>query len=435
MSRRRWRLVGPCLALATLALYSYRSLILQNKDPPLLLGDPSTDLYGQAVNGPPAVPDLPAQPGSHVTKYVKSILDPSDTRLPRLQCPELKGSRYDYLKSTSSASPAARYFFALNLRECLSLLPRLLGSLVEAIRFLGPENCAVSIVEGNSADGTEEVLSALLPELEKLLPRGRVRFVLGSPVNPLEDPRFGKLAELRNMALAPLLEDPGAYHADDATVVFINDVAICLEDILELVHQRRALGADMTCAFDWICGDDGGCIFYDSYVARAINGDLFFDIPAATTSFALAGNLFWNEPRARARFERRRPFQVFSCWNGAVAFSAAPLVRGQVAFRPSKQNEGECHQGEPELFCKDMWFHGYGKIAVVPSISLEYSDEKGKLVKGLKGFTSQWTGAHTHGTEEEEEEEGIEWQMPPAEVKCMPTFDNQSWRPWNETLA
>ncbi|KAK3934504.1 cryptococcal mannosyltransferase 1-domain-containing protein [Diplogelasinospora grovesii] len=168
----------------------------------------------------------------------------------------------------------------------------------------------------------------------------------------------------------------------------------------------------MTCAFDWIYGGSDEPIFYDSYIARSINGDLFFEIPPETS---------------QDRFNAHRPFQVFSCWNGAVAFTAAPVVERKVAFRGSRQEE--CFQGEPQLFCKDMWFNGYGKIAVVPSVNLEYSNEKGKKIKEDKGYTSQWV------TKDIAVADKIEWQPPPERVKCMPTFNRQFWGLWNETLG
>ena len=108
---------------------------------------------------------------------------------------------------------------------------------------------------------------------------------------------------------------------------------------------------------DWI-GDDLP-VFYGSYIARAVNGDTFFDISGG--SWARATDLFWNEPVARARFAAYRPFQVFACWNGAVAFAARPVVEGAVAFRGARTDRGECYQGEPQLFCKDMWAAGRGR--------------------------------------------------------------------------
>lgn len=349
--------------------------------------------------------------------------------MPKLACPLPDLSRYEYLKDQQNGvvSSRKRYFFALNLRNNLPILPRLLGSIVEAIRFLGPEYCALSIVEGNSPDGTAEVIAALQPSVSKWL---ETHFVLSNGIDPLGEgrDRFSSLAELRNLAVAPMLQNPESYV--DATVVFINDVAICLEDILELIHQRRAQGADMACAFDWIGGsprDGDEPVFYDSYVARSINGDLFFEIPA-DLSWTRATDLLWNEPTSQKRFRSHEPFQVFACWNGAVAFTAAPVVQKKVVFRSSREDKGECHHGEPQLFCKDMWFHGFGKIMTVPTINLEYSNEKGEYIKKLKGYVSRWISKEVAGDK-------IEWLPPPEQVKCMPTFDRQSWRPWNETLV
>lgn len=167
-----------------------------------------------------------------------------------------------------------KYFFALDLTQVVELLPRLLGSIVETIRFLGPEICALSIVEGNSNDGTNEVLEAIRPEIEAL---GTEYFFQSSDVNPKDGERIFSLAKLRNLALQPLLDDARRYSAQ-STVVFLNDVAICMEDILELVYQRSLLGADMTCAMDWTyVGRDP--TFYDVWISRTLKGESFFRIP------------------------------------------------------------------------------------------------------------------------------------------------------------
>jgi hypothetical protein len=89
-------------------------------------------------------------------RYIHAILDPSDDSFQRLSCPVPTSGRYDYLRgivaqatmAPPSAAEKPKYFFALNLHQCVHLLPRLLGSVVEAMQFLGPQNCALSIVEG-----------------------------------------------------------------------------------------------------------------------------------------------------------------------------------------------------------------------------------------------------------------------------------------------
>ncbi|KAI0601224.1 alpha-1,3-mannosyltransferase CMT1 [Biscogniauxia sp. FL1348] len=395
----------------------------------------------------------------NTTPYVKAILDPTDTTVPRLQCPPPDISRYGYLNATLSnaTSPQAlKYFFAIDLRQSVEVIPRLIGSVVEAIRLLGPPACALSIVEGNSDDGTREILHALRAELATL---GIAYFVRSSAVNSSTGERIAKLAQLRNLALAPLVRpsavpalaaraatDPVPPADASTTVVFLNDVAACADDILELVHQRAFQGAHMTCAMDWTYVGPNPT-FYDVWVARTLSGDLFFDIPAVDSSWDKAWNLFWNDFQGQQRFRRMLPFQVYACWNGAVAFGAAPVLddspdndgeeerrkgRGEkgrkVEFRASR--EGECYAGEPTLFCKDLWWRGFGRIAVVPSVNLEYSNEAAEKIKDLKGYTSQWTAR------EVAKDMKIEWvDEPPDMVKCMPDFGDQSWRPWNETLA
>lgn len=367
-------------------------------------------------------------PETTISAYMRAILDYNSEHLPKVDCHNPDLSRYKDLKPSFFTSRSQTpYFFVLNLRESLHILPTLLSSVVAAINFLGPEHCALSIVEGNSPDGTADVLAALEAHLKSL--KVRTNFVLSvDDIDPSTDARFARLATLRNMALQPLVDEPERYR--DATVLFINDVAACPDDLLELVYQRKVLSADMTCAMDWIFGAGDETLFYDSYIARGINGDLFFDIPPGTGSFAKASNLFWNEPESKARFEAKRPLQVFACWNGAVAFPARPIASREVEFRAARAELGECHNGEPEIFCKDMWAHGYGKIAVVPYINLEYSTEKGQRIKDERGYTSDTAASKPHSAEDI-----IDWQGPPDKVKCMPTFDNQFWLPWNHTLG
>lgn len=416
-----------------------------------------------------------------------------------MACPAINETRYGYLRA-SATQP--RYFIALNLRQCVDLLPRLLGSVLEAIRFLGPQNCALSVVEGNSDDGTREVLELLEIEARHL----GVRFYLvSSALNPSTSDRIAKLAALRALAVEPITgpvkigPDEGAPEpwekpirdrlppnrlelAEDAVVIFLNDVAACAEDILELAHQRVFLGAvcvsvslslssciqrklislyflhqEMTCAMDWTHIEDNP-YFYDIWISRTIHGDLFFDIPP-DGSWSRAQNLFANEPVARSRLAAGRPFQVFSCWNGAVAFTAAPLIpHDGVRFRGPRP--GECFQGEVQLFCKDLWARGRGRLAVVPSVNLEYSDAMGRVIKNSKGYVTDFVAREAFEDAEDaakaakaaaEAKDGAvdvdvvekkkrpgpridEWRGPPAMVKCMPSFNRQSWMLWNESL-
>jgi alpha-1,3-mannosyltransferase len=225
-----------------------------------------------------------------------------------------------------------------------------------------------------------------------------------------------------------MINHPDQY-STNTTVVFLNDVAICREDILELIHQRVYQNADMTCGMDWTyVGRDP--TFYDVWIARGMNGDSFFNIPAEDANWDSAWNLFWNNPETRQRFDSHKPFQVFSCWNGAAAFTAKPLLEDKIYFRSAAG--GECTQGEPQLFCKELWKLGYGKIAVVPSVNLEYSDEAAKSIKALKGYVSHWVDKDG----ESDDPMQIEWQAdPPAVIRCFGSYTDQKWVPWDEYLV
>lgn len=357
--------------------------------------------------------------------YIKSILDPDDKSFDRLECPAPATLRYDYLQvdhnNADTVDKQVKYFFALNLRQSIDIIPRLLGSIVEAIKFLGPQSCALSIVEGHSDDGTLEVLEALHKDLGSL---GVEYFLKHSEIDSKEGDRIEGLAALRNLALDPLSSNPSHY-SSATSVIFINDVAICMEDILELIHQRLFQKADMTCAMDW--NDiDPAPIFYDIWIARSIIGDTFWELPP-DGGWHLSAHLFWNHELSRQRYEAHKAFQVFACWNGAVVFTAKPVMRKEISFRRSRPEE--CYAGEPRLFCKDLWMKGYGRIAVVPSVNLEYTDEKARKAKRLHGYVSEAVKAEDANNVSTR----IVWEAkPPDKVKCMSDFADQSWVPWNE---
>jgi alpha-1,3-mannosyltransferase len=361
--------------------------------------------------------------------YVRAILDPSDNFFPRLSCPVPASGRYDYLRAMTAPAITAlpnalehpKYFFALNLHQSVHLLPRLLGSIFETIQFLNPQNCVLSIVEGRSTDGTFEVLSTLGKEMERM---GLKYFFKSSDINPKERDRdrISSLAELRNQALQPLMQNPGLYPSD-STIIFINDVSLCMEDILELIHQRVYQNADMTCAMDWIFE---GTSFYDVWIGRTMVGDQFFEIPQSG-SWEFAQNLFWNCPETRALQDAHFPYQVFSCWNGATAFTAKPLLEGLIKFRSNYP--GECLMGEPIHFCKDLWHMGYGKIAVIPSVNVGYDELS--HVKSRHGYVSDLVQQEKTGVGSML----IKWKRKPPElIKCVSSYQHPSWVPSDEAL-
>ena len=62
--------------------------------------------------------------------------------------------------------------------------------------------------------------------------------------------------------------------------------------------------------------------FYDNWVTRDADGDLFTMVPPYAT-----------DPYSRARISRGLHFPVKCCWNGMVALNAAPFLRHGVRVR------------------------------------------------------------------------------------------------------
>lgn len=352
---------------------------------------------------------------------VQHVMNPSNdsSHDSHLNCPAVKLDRYSLLTRSGAASAKIKYFFALDLFQSIQILEQLLNSIVEAMRVLGPENCALSIVEGRSTDGTYETLKTLQTEMAKLGFRCHLQCVDIDPTSPGGD-RILSLALLRNHALQPLVSNPKVYDSE-SRIVFINDVALCAEDILELIYQGIVLDADMTCAMDWIRDS-----FYDVWIGRTMVGDLFFEIPQSQ-SWEFAQNLFWNHEPSRAKYLEGRPFQVFSCWNGAVSMVAKPFLEGKIKFRSSL--EGECRLGEPVHLSKDLWSLGHGKIAVVPSVNVAYDLDTTVQVKERHGTVTAWV------EKEEAEADKINWiKRPPPQIKCFVDWSHPSWEPWDQGL-
>jgi hypothetical protein len=226
-----------------------------------------------------------------------------------LRCPPINETRYSHLIPGKDTNSKHLYFFALDLHQSMKILPRLMRSILQAIDLLGPENCVLSIVEGRSTDGTSKLLQSLENVLLEKPQFSPVAFHILkndtiSPKAPKTD-RVAALASLRNLALSPLTKNTSSF-SPDTTVIFINDIAICAEDILELLHQRIHQKADMMCGMDWI---EHGENFYDVWIARTMDGDSFFEIPQ-DGGWQFASKIFWNDPGLKKKWEERRVFQV-----------------------------------------------------------------------------------------------------------------------------
>ena len=358
---------------------------------------------------------------TETSTYIDVITQSDWTSFDNLTCVKPLDERYAPLRSSSTwlRTTKPKYFIALDLHQSREIIARLMSSILEAVTYLGPKHCVVSIVEGRSTDGTFEILSAARDEFSA---RGiEYHLVKNDELDPKAEGgnRFEVLAQLRNQVLAPLLENPSHY-SDDVTVIFSNDIALCVNDILELIYQKKIQSADMACAMDY--SNDG--LFYDVWISRGMTGDIFWEIPPSG-AWTYAKNLFWNDVVAKRRLKSKKPFQVYACWNGVVAFTGKALVQEGIRFR--KSGEGECLMGEPTILCHDFWDCGFGKIMVVPSVWVAYSARAIEKVKQIEGYVEQVVDSEAHRLANETEL--IEWDSkPPPQVKCLiPSMHDPTW--------
>lgn len=391
------------------------------------------------LNGRPRLPPVdfiaqhvpqPKEDGSHLEKqklndYIDAIFNLDNSIFWRLECPEQhnQGPRYQVLRELSKQDPGIKYFFALDLYNIIDILPRLLGSIIQVIKFLGAENCALSIIEGRSHDGTYSVLYGIQEELSK---HGVQYWLDQSDINPHADgvDRIEELSKLRNMALEPLTNPKTRpMFSDKPVIMFVNDVAICPDDLLEMMYQHLLQNATQTCAMDWV---DGGDLFYDAWVSRSMSGNTFFEIPQ-DMSWAFSRNMFWDEPDAYTLYREKKPFQVFSCWGGMVVLDSAPFIDGQISFR--RNVEGECYGGEPQTLASDLVKIGMSRVQTLPYVHVAYSNHEAERVKKIREYVHDVVNVTVpvNKFEDDKKTQRVKWKQAPPRYRCMPGFNQQWW--------
>ncbi|KAK0460589.1 glycosyltransferase family 69 protein [Desarmillaria tabescens] len=270
------------------------------------------------------------------------------------------GSRRDVMGSDH------KYFFAINLYNSFDVIPDLFAALFRVSAILGYHNVFVSIYENGSTDQTK----ALLRIFDALTRSVGMRITIRTSMRTRGafNHRIEYLAEVRNAAFVPLHELRDAENEYFDTIIFMNDVLPCVDDLLELIWQSRNNNAGITCAADYMYHEDiGAPVFYDNWVARDINGTALENAPFEQ---------IFHHPLSSQRFQRHLPVQVQSCWNGIAVLDPAPFYSPpHVRFRMAKIMEGECSASECSLICNDYWESGYGRILMVPRVKLAYDSK------------------------------------------------------------
>ncbi|KAG0149837.1 hypothetical protein CROQUDRAFT_653130 [Cronartium quercuum f. sp. fusiforme G11] len=355
---------------------------------------------------------------------------------------KLKARRSQISNSHSAVPPPTRskavhrkgtghkYFFAINLYNSFDVIPDLFSTMFKVSSILGFQNVFVSVYENGSSDQTK----ALLRLFDGLSRSVGIRVVIRTSLRTRGafHHRIEYLAEVRNAALAPLQELRDSEGELFDTVIFMNDVLPCTDDLLELIWQSRRQNAGITCGADYIFHDEiAQPVFYDNWVARDINGTALENAPFES---------IFRDPPSQHRFERHLPIQVQSCWNGIAILDPAPLyAHPRVRFRMAKLSEGECSASECSLICNDYWNAGYGRIVMVPRVKLAYDNKVWQIIHPerknltvIRGYTRlggapddptadpqdrSWFGPHDR-LFRQEESEALEMLPGPDYVWC-----------------
>ncbi|ORY31237.1 cryptococcal mannosyltransferase 1-domain-containing protein [Naematelia encephala] len=338
-------------------------------------------------------------------------------------------SRRDNIRRDLQSSQH-KYFFAINLYNSFDVIPDLFATLFRTAAVLGYHNVFVSIYENGSNDQTK----ALLRIFDALGRTVGLRIIIRTSMRTRGqfNHRIEYLAEVRNAAMVPLHELRDNENEVFDTIVFMNDILPCVDDLLELIWQSRRQNAGITCAADYMYHDDiGAPVFYDNWVARDINGTALENAPFEQV---------FHHPISNHRFQRHLPIQVQSCWNGIAVLDPAPFYEPpHVKFRMARLPEGECSASECGLICNDYWNAGYGRIIMVPRVKLAYDQKVYDIIHperrnltAIRGYKRigglpddphtdpqdrSWYGPHDRLFTAEEDEE-LDFQPGPEYVWC-----------------
>ncbi|EEP81276.1 conserved hypothetical protein [Uncinocarpus reesii 1704] len=257
-------------------------------------------------------------------------------------------------------------------------------ALLDLARTLGPENVFVSILESGSWDGSKDALRILDDELEKLGVERKVVLEetthqdeidrVPSPDEPgwirtargaKELRRIPYLSRLRNRAMEPLsvLASRSEHQRTFDKVLWLNDVVFTTTDVLNLLDTR---GGDYAaaCSLDFSKPPS----YYDTFALRDSSG-----AKAVTPAWP-----YFLSSKSRHALMTSSPVPVKSCWNGIVAFEAAPFYhpsgpefRGISDSLAKHHLEGsECcliHVDNPLTPVKGVWLN--------PNVRVGYNEQ------------------------------------------------------------
>ncbi|KAL8763450.1 MAG: hypothetical protein Q9184_000758 [Pyrenodesmia sp. 2 TL-2023] len=316
----------------------------------------------------------------------------------------LVGTRHRILqvKDTKGSSAKRIFIASIHWNNEAILRSHWNEAVLRLVDHFGAENVYVSILESGSWDDSKGALKDLDGQLERL--RVGRKIILESTTHADEvgqipasdgwiDTARGKrelrripyLSRLRNRSLEPLAELAEEGITFDQ-VLFLNDVVFTVKPVVSLVFRLHTLIVPQTqdvvqllstrsgeyaaaCSLDFSKPPH----YYDTFALRDSNGD-----EAVTSTYP-----YFRSSASRNALISGQPVPVQSCWNGIIAFDAAPFYHTPpLRFRGIPDSlaryhlEGsECclvHADNPLTSSRGVWLN--------PNVRVGYNPEAYDLV-------------------------------------------------------
>jgi len=271
-----------------------------------------------------------------------------------------------------SSSKNITFYITAMVVNMEGIIVNFIEEMKKLIYYLGKENVIISIVEnGDSRDKTRDYLKEFKTYLDKnkIINKFILRKVIEDPRKKIRPFRkYGPLrikfySELRNKCLDFIYEIPNL-NFDNTKIIFFNDIYYKYEDIIELISTNNE-------DYDAVCALDFDNYFYDRWVSIDLDGNSF-----------LKNFPFIINKEAQDQILNHKPVRVFSCWNGVIVFTAAPLKNKNLQFRYKKKNVkkkykiNNCLKTNYESECTylhiDLFNLGYSKKFVNPDVKVSY---------------------------------------------------------------
>ena len=307
--------------------------------------------------------------------------------------------RYTHLKTK-------KWYIAMNLHNNDDVFHFLRLNLIELHKF--NPNSFLSIYESGSMDNTKANLELLKTELEM-----KHKIVMGDEILTNDLNRIDFLVKVRNKALKFLT-------SDFDSILFINDVFFCPNDILELEFQRDVQQAGIAGGMDYdLTAEHNKLHFHDYWVAMDING------------YQLNREVYQNPMRSiynKFRWNKQLPMQVLSVWNGMVSLDATPFLNG-LQFRryTGDKQAGECSTSECTTLSLDLFKLGYRAI-LVPRVKVAYTFLAFKFMKVDNSYFKHLYPPNTQFVVNENLV--IPWKPYGSSFFCIPYSNKQTgWHP------